>query len=307
MDPSAPDDVRQAESRVAYVTCVEGPRDAAAARLLVESLRRFGGGVGGGPLLLFARGAAEDFAPDLAGPLVQVVPLRVPPPLLTLPFGGAVVACAEAEERTSAATLVWVDPRVLFCRPPLLFDLGEAADVAARPVHISNVGSARSAPPDAYWRRIYDAVGLSDTDLVVESFVDRRRVRAYFNSHAVAVRPGKALFRGRRELVSRLADDEAFLAGPCGDPPHRLFLFQAAFSALVAAAVDPARVRVLPSSYAYPYNLHADVPAERRAPVLDDLVCFAWEGRSLSPKLIEDVAIREPMRSWLAARVPSTG
>jgi hypothetical protein len=62
----------------------------------------------------------------------------------------------------------------------------------------------------------------------------------------------------------------------------------------------------LPPDYAYPYNLHAEVRAECRATALEELVCFAWEGRSLRPELVEDVRVGEPLRTWLAARVPET-
>ena len=169
-------------------------------------------------------------------------------------------------------------------------------------MHVTNVGSPCTMPPDAYWRRIYDEVGLVDTDLTVESFVDGRDLRAYFNSHAVAVRPSLALFRRRREHVERLAADADFLAGAGASPARRLFLFQAVFAALVAASVDRGRILVLPPTYCYPYNLHADVPPTRRAAALDDLVCCAWEGRRLAPEMVGDIEIREPLRAWLAAR-----
>ena len=283
-----------------FVTCVEDEADAAAAHLLVESLRAFGGAPGAGPVLVFSTARAA--AAAVSSRDAEVVSLRTPASLRALPFGGVVAACAEAETRTPASSLVWVDPRVLVVRPPALLDLGDEADVAVRPVHVRNVGSPRDDPLDGYWRRVYDAVGLDDTGLTVESFVDGRRLRAYFNSHVVAVRPGLGLFRRRLEVVERLAADTAFMGGPYAESVRRVFLFQAVFAALVAATVAPGRIRILPADYAYPYNLHAEVAPDRRPAALDDLVCFAYEGRSLDPDAMGDVAVGEPLRGWLAAR-----
>jgi hypothetical protein len=298
----------EAADAVGFVTCVRDARDAAAARLLVESLRAFGGHLRESHVQVFADDPRGAVRAGLSGPLVDVAPLRVPPRLDPVPFAGVVVACAEAEERATAATLVWVDPRVLFCRPPSLLDLGGDADVGVRPVHVGNVGSPRAGSPDAYWRRLYEELGVADADAgdSVASFVDERELRPYYNSHVLAVRPALALLRRRREHFERLVADPAFLAGPCADEAHRVFLFQAVFAAVVTAAVGTARRRVLPPDYAYPYNLHAEVRAECRATALEELVCFAWEGRSLRPELVEDVRVGEPLRTWLAARVPET-
>ncbi len=288
-----------------FVTCVRGKDDVAAARLLLESLRAFGGDLGGRPVWVFAEPGMREAAETLSAPRLDVLPLRVPPALAGFPFATIVVACAEAEDRAaSAASLVWIDPKCLVVRPPLLFHLADDVDVAVRPVHVRNVGSPAEAPVDDYWRRIYEDVGVDDVGLTVESFVDGQRLRAYFNSHAQAVRPSLGIFRRRCEHFERLATDRRFLAGACRDEVHRAFLFQALFSALVAALVVPARVRVLPPDYVYPYSLHADVPDQRRAAALDDLACVVVEGRSVRPDGVTDIAIREPLRSWLAARAP---
>ena len=66
--------------------------------------------------------------------------------------------------------------------------------------------------------------------------------------------------------------------------------------------LDPKRIRFLPAEYSYPYNLQQRVPEQRRAKVLNHLVCIACEERSLDPEVVEDILIEEPLRSWLAER-----
>jgi hypothetical protein len=164
------------------------------------------------------------------------------------------------------------------------------------------VGLSPSEPLDAFWRGIYAAVGVEDVPLAVESFIGRQRLRAYFNSHGLAARPGLALFERWYQLFERLVRDERFQAAACQDERHQIFLFQALWSALVASSVDPQRIHILLPAYNYPYNLHDRVPQHRRAAALNDLVCFTFEGRAIHPDVVTDIEIREPLRSWLRAR-----
>ncbi len=285
-----------------FVTLVESAADASAARLLVAGLRRFGGAMGAGPVWVF------DSAPDagargLAGPGVDTVPLDVPPSLAAYPYGAKVLACARAEARAHGGTrsLIWLDPECLVVRPPVAFDLGDVADVAVRPVHLRGVGLPAGEPLDAFWGGVYAAAGVADVESTVESFVEGARLRAFFNSHGFAVRPGLGLCRRWLRLFEGLVGDPAFQAGACADEPHRIFLFQAVFSVLVASSILPGRLRLLPPDCNYPYNLHARVPKHRRAAALDDLVCFSYEGRSLRAADVDDVEVGEPLRSWLDA------
>ena len=59
-------------------------------------------------------------------------------------------------------------------------------------------------------------------------------------------------------------------------------------------------MRILPPEYNYPFNLQSRVPAAHRARALNDVVTFAYEDRSLNPAEITDIALEEPLRSWLA-------
>ncbi len=83
---------------------------------------------------------------------------------------------------------------------------------------------------------------------------------------------------------------------------QRVFLYRAVLSALIATSLDRARARELPPDYGYPYNLHSVVPADRRAAALGDAVCVIYEDRSIDPRDVADIEIREPLRSWLTAR-----
>jgi hypothetical protein len=291
---------------VLFATLVRTPAGKILAGLLIESLRAFGGEMSACPFWVFAADPGREPCRELAGPGLEVIPLEVPLALRAYPFGDKVAACARAEQLASAGTgsLAWLDLECLVVQPPGLYELGTDYDAALRPVHIRNVGLPAGEPPDTFWSGIYAALGIEDVALTVESFVDRQRLRAYFNSHGLTVNPARGLFQRWLALFERLVGDEVFQAAACRDGAHRIFLFQAVFSALAASELGEARVRILPPTYQYPYNLHGRVPPDRRAGTLDELVSLVFEGRSLRPGVVADLAIGEPLRAWLEAHAP---
>jgi hypothetical protein len=228
--------------------------------------------------------------------------LDVPQALLNYDLGDKVYTCAKAEALAppEAESLVWIDPLCLVVNPPALYCLGADFDVALRPVHIRNVGASAAEPLDGYWRKVYEAVGVEAIQATVDSFVDQQHIRAYYNTHAFAIHPAKRLLGRWLDVFERLVCDPAFQAGSCKDELHQVFLHQAAFSALVASTIDPGRIRPLPPEYNYPFNLQGVLDPSRRAQALNDLVTFTYEDRGLKPDTIDDIEIREPLKTWLA-------
>lgn len=274
------------------------------ARILIDSIRTFGGARRNDPIWLFEANAPSAPCNDLAGNGVRVIPLNTPASVRDYLFGDKVSACAQAEALAppEVQSLVWIDPICVVVNPPLLFDLGAAFDAAVRPVHVRNVGLLATDPLDEFWQTICATVGVNDIASTVESFADAQRLRAYYNSHAFALNPKTGLMRRWFALFEKLVGDQDFQARACADETHQVFLFQAILSALIATSLDPKRINILPPTYNYPYNLHARVPLERRAKSLNDLVCFTYEERSINPNAMTDIEIREPLKAWLATR-----
>jgi hypothetical protein len=290
-----------------FLTMVRTVSGKSMVRLLIESIRAFGGGLRECPIWLFEANPQDVPCDSVASEGVQVFPLNIPDAVNRYYFADKVYACARAEEMVSqnVQTLIWVDPTCLVIRPPLLFDLGESMDAAVRPVHIQNVGLLSSQSVDDFWKRVYEVVGVSDIQMSVETFVGAERIRAYFNSHAFAIRPSTGLLGWWFECFQRLVCDEEYQKDACHDDLHQIFLHQAILSAALVARLESERIRILPPEYNYPYNLHSSVPKERRAEALNDLVCITYEGRDIDPWRVDDIKINEPLRSWLSTRVAS--
>jgi len=292
-------------AQTVFVTMVRTASERARAALLIESIRSFGGALSTCEIWLFEANPQEAPSTSLESMGVQVLPLSVPDTVGHYYFADKVYACARAEELVTqrVQSLIWIDPGCLIIRPPLLFALDHSFYTAVRPVHIRNVGLTTTQPLDSFWKKTYEAVGVDDVQVTVESFVGGQQLRAYYNSHAFSVDPTLGLLRRWNECFAALVADQDFQRSSCRDDLHQVFLHQAVLSALLAATLEPARIRVLPPDYNYPYNLHSSVPLDRRATTLNDLVCITYEDRSLDPNVVADIDIREPLRSWLSLHV----
>jgi hypothetical protein len=278
-------------------------RSMAHVRLLIDGLRTFGGALSEAPFWVFSPDPGS--VGQLESVATRILPLITQQSVSSFLFGWKVAACAYAEQNAPVGTqsLVWIDAACLITQPPTEMILGADYDAAFRPVHIQNVGLPPSKPLDQFWSGIYRAVGVEDVSSTVMSFVDGQLLRTYFNSHSFSVRPSLGLMNRWFRIFQELVDDAAFQSEACSDELHQVFLFQAILSALVATKLDPARVRILPPSYNYPFNLQDRIPPERRLLALNSAVSFTYEESNIHPSEVTGIEIHEPLRSWLEARV----
>lgn len=291
------------DEKMIFTRLVSTAGQRAGAKLLIESIRSFGGPLRDCPIWLFEADPQAASCGALAADRVSVHPLPLPDTVKYYWFGAKVYACARAEELAGSGvrSLIWLSSDCLIVKPPVLLDLDPACDAAVRPVHIRNVGLGVDEPLDDFWRGVYQSVGVSEVQTTVESFVDAQRIRAYLNSHMLALNPARGIFRRWFNVFEALVCDQDFQKAACQETRHRIFLHQAVLSALVVTMLAAERIRILPPDYSYPYNLHGSVPPGRRAGALNDLVCITYEDRPLDPDLVDDIEIDEALSSWLSA------
>ena len=275
-------------------------------RLMIDSLRTFGGELQEAPFWVFASDPQSVRALEAGPTCLQSLHLHDPGNVYL--FERKVAACAQAEQLAPSGTtsLVWVDAGMLFTAAPVVFSLDEHHDAAFRPVHVRNVGLPSTEPLDAFWKGICAAAGVKEEGGTVTSFVDGQVLRTYYNSHAFSIRPALGLMGRWYDLFMQLTCDVQFQAEACADEAHQVFLFQALLSALVASHVRTDRLRILPPTYNYPYHLQERIPLDRRLKTLNETVCVACEDLSLHPERLKGMAVIEPLKSWLQAHVPET-
>jgi len=284
------------------ITMVRSPEELSRVRLLIRSIRTWGGALARLPITLFNVNPVHVSCKELEDDITESIMLDIPDNLRRYYYGDKVYACARAEELfPDIDTLIWIDPGCLVVNPPLEYLLSRKYDCAVRPVHIKNVGLLTDEPLDVFWEKIYEIIGVSDLKRTVETFVGKKLIRAYYNSHAFSVNPAAGLLRKWLKYFEQLVNDASYQKEACQDEWHKIFLHQAVLSALIAGECKEHRVKLLSPEYNYPYNLQGKVPKERKAKSFNDLVTVAYENRSLEPDTIDDIDIEEPLRHWLTA------
>lgn len=299
-------DPHGADGATRFLTLVSPIEGARHVRLAIDSLRTFGGALSTCPVWILCRVSKgcdlADVERACAGLSdVQVLPLTGELAAQPYPFRDKVQACAQAEAMAGSAirSLVWLSAGCLIVRPPTLFRLAPPLGAAFRTVHHRNIGSLAHEPLDAFWSGVYGAVGLGEAPYTIESFADRCEIRPYFNTHCFSIDPAGGLCGAWATCFEKMVADRSFQEGPCHDPLHRIFLHQAVLSTLVSKELARDELCLLPPEYSYPLHMHDQVPLERRARALNDLVCAAYE--DAIP--LDGIAIEEPLRAWLKARV----
>ncbi len=287
----------QNKNRIHYMTVISSQVEAQQVKLLIESLRRFGGRLGEYPVWLFCTDMKYSEGFSESGRL-KLFHLEMDLPFRNYPFAEKVFACALAEELavlSGVKTLIWLNPDCLIFNPPELFVLNKDYDAAFRPVHIRNVGSLAKESLDGYWQGVYEVVGVDQVPYTIESYVDGQTIRPYFNTHCFAINPDRGILQSWRAFFVASLLDKAFQDTYCQDELHQIFLHQVVLSALLMKSIEKDRILMLPPEYSYPLHLQDKLPTDKLEKSLNQLVCMVYEDATL----LDGIDIQEPILSWL--------
>ncbi|MGI8460927.1 MAG: hypothetical protein ACR2OC_04700 [Solirubrobacterales bacterium] len=239
---------------------------AAQSELFVESLRRWGGELAETPVYAFT---SPDDTPGEAT-IARLVELgathveldlearRRDPPVLN-----KVYVCAWAERELEFETLCFSDTDTVILNEPR--DLVEGEWLAAsKPVGSSRAGGSKGPEKrnERYWQRLYAELGVRSEPWVT-SVVDRKRIRAYWNTGLVAARRSAGLFGTWEEALEQLFERDVVFRKP-------VLMEQLAWSGVTADIHD--RVWELPDPYNYPLPKRRFLPEEMQALDLGHLV-----------------------------------
>ncbi len=306
---------------VGFVACIEGGVLEAQALILFESIRLYAG--------RFADCAAYAFSPRPGHAISAAARRRLDE--LGVHYSDAVLntgcpeygsanrvaAAAYAEETHEHEFLVVLDSDTLFLREPDEFLLPPGVDVAVRPVDLKGMCTEGPDDPcDAYWRDLCRCCGVDYERLPwVESFIDRRRIKASYNGGLVVARREAGIMRrwadyffaSVRQRLTPYSEGRPFRAGAGwvkSGASRRWGSNQAALSLAMWGSTRD--VRELPPTYNYPLNLHGRVDPAVARETLPHLVHvhYHWlleESPSANPLLNGTETLAHDQRAWLLA------
>lgn len=280
--------------------------------VLAESLREFGGDQKGAPLWIFIPehfvNSDSQILDRLAALGAEIYRSHTPPKAQAYYFSGKVFAAAQAETMASeiAAVLVWMDEDTVILQPPAAFALGEGIACAYRPVMHNRSGSRAAEPPNAFWSRIYELLGLRDEQLF--SMVtpgDQETIRAYFNAGLLVVRPEYGVLSGWAEDFARLYNDSILAAMCRADVEKRIFLHQTALVGAVLNRLDRAQLQELPAVYNYPLFFHQQYQAVGEFGSIEKIVTLRYDTYFRDPAPDWPDQLRGPAKliQWLVPRL----
>ena len=293
--------------QVMFATLAASPTSFRKTRILLDSLKDFGGKMFRAPLIV-VHPDRPDVTGDDARPLnlpdVDMVPFPMSRQETDFPLAAVPIGAAAAEKAVvgKAENLVWLLEDTVALRSPSAFVLPTGKQYAYRPVHHTNIGSLWKARPDRFWAAIYRHCKVQPVRLFpMDTCVRDNTIRPYFNAGCQSTRPRNGLFSRWCELFRRLCRHPDF-GGFFANPAYAVFMHQAVLAGVVLHSFLPAQLHELPESYNYPLHLHADYPREFRPTRLSDLVTCRYETFDELKRALAFLAADEPVKTWILSR-----
>jgi hypothetical protein len=307
---------------ILFVACVESGPLEQKGRLLVRSIRRFGGRWAGAPIHTFSPRAGRGIS-DATRELFAANGVIHHDEVLNTAFDeygfvNKIFAAARAEEISGQDFVVFLDTDTVILSEPAGLALPDGIDAAVRPSdfhrwneppegdvrwrtrHRRASSAGDGDPNDDYWLRMYALCGV-DARPFIETSCDRARIRAYANSGLVAARRSAGVFaQWKRDFLTLAEADHR----PRGGDIH--YMDQLSLAATLTRIWD--RVQVLDGRYNYPLVGRPLLAEPLRSARLDELIhvhynrYFHVDGflASLEPPLERDGDVI----GWLQQHLP---
>lgn len=212
-----------------------------------------------------------------------------------VPFSSYVSAASIAESLAQGQTslLVWLAENTLVFQPPARFLLPPGKSLGACPVHLQLLGSDFASQPDDFWHLIYHACHVEQEHIfAMQTLVDAKTVRAYFNAGLLVVRPERGLLRSWQKHFHQLAVLPEFEGFFQRDELYGLFMHQAVLAGTILASLRQNEIEFFPQDYNYPLHLHHAVEHALQPETLGTLVTCRYEEFH---DLFGDQAVLPPM------------
>ena len=237
-------------AQLEIVICTERGSLENTSKLLVSTLRKFGGSLKNTPIISYQprKGLTISESTKKFFDLNQVEhrAIVLNTDFVDYPLANKPLACAYHEQNSQAETILFLDSDVLILNEPTQFlELGDA-DVMLRPVGFKNIGSSR--PNDKthyYWQKLYDLFGVK-AHRMVTSLNDQQEILEYYNTGHILSKRSTGLFSQWAENFRRASADGV-------EPPESHFYLE---QSIFGATVSQLELNVKPFKTPYNYPVH---------------------------------------------------
>ncbi len=238
------------EAPLEIVICTERGSLENTSKLLVSTLRKFGGGLKDTPIISYqprkglpiSQSTKKFFEQNQ----VEHRDIELNTDFVDYPLANKPLTCAYHEQNSQAETILFLDSDVLILNEPTQFlELGDA-DVMLRPVGFKNIGS--SGPNDKthyYWQKLYELFGV-EAQRMVTSLNDQQEILEYYNTGHILSKRSTGLFSQWAENFKKASADGV-------EPPESHFYLE---QSIFGATVSQLELDVEPFETPYNYPVH---------------------------------------------------
>jgi hypothetical protein len=269
---------------IIFTTCIETQQEILPARIMVESLRTFGGRFKDAPVWIYVsqefQAAQTESLAQFASLAAEVRTAEAPENATWFYLARKVFAAAQAESaaKGNAAILARLDPDTIFIREPSEFILPEGKDLGYRPVFHRNICPLYDEPRDAYWSRAYEIMSIRRTALFpMVTPADEDTIRPYFQAGCVVVRPERRIMKKWEEMLILLAGNPVIKEICEKEPRKRLFTFQVALTGAILNGVERDEMMEFSDRINYPIFFGEMFGAKRDFHDISDAVTVRYE------------------------------
>ena len=239
-------------NKIEIVICTERGYLESMSKLLISSLREFGGKFRDVPIFSYQPRKELEISSETIAFFeknnVEYIDLELNKDFCDYPLANKPLVCAHRETNTSAEILIFLDSDVFFLHEPKEFTNLGNADVILRPVDIENIGAKNSQDNNAgYWDSLYKLLNVK-TRRKVSTTVTNESIWEYYNSGHIVTFTKNNLFKTWKENFIKVMD--------AGITPNDglTFVEQSVFS----ATVSQMELKVKPFSKQYNYPIHIE-------------------------------------------------
>lgn len=260
---------------LAIVICTESGELEKYSKLLVSSLRTFGGKFKNTPIFSFQPRAGLQISNEtksffkrnrvnhvMRRPLNEKYPEY---PLANKPF-----TCAYAENTLKYKYLLFLDSDVIILNEPNFIKHLEGHDIMMRPVDSKNIGvSSSEFDSNHYWTALYAKLGIEKTDKRVISTVDGHEILPYYNSGHILVKRSKSIFSKWKVNFNIIMKEEL-------KPADNIFFVEQSVLAATVVQMNLS-LQEFPNTYNYPIHMqNREMPVKNKIMDIDDAISIHY-------------------------------
>lgn len=281
------------------------------ALLLMESIRAFAGSFAHAPIWCFVpqygKKLSESFENRLGELDATIIWFDIDAETRRIFFAADIQAAALAESMAVDKTqlLVWLSSNTLILQEPKDFLLPDDKVLGYRPVHHTNVGSPYDMPLDTFWSLVYYYCKVpEDRVFPMQTHVDAKTIRPYFNAGMLVIRPDKHLCRAWRDTFFNVYHKPDLEELYNKDERYTIFAHQAILSGIILQLFSQQEMRELPDNYNYPIHLYEEDISGHRPSRIEELITARHEGFYSDPAWMTKMPAGDTLKTWLNDRLP---